>query len=445
MNRESLEGLSDAEVVARLAELVREERRLTAAVLVHLGEVEARRLYAPAACSSMHIYCVRVLGLSEDQAFKRIRAARAMRQYPVVAKAVADGSLHMSGVVLLAPHLTEENAESLVAEASGKSKAEIELVLARRAPRPDVPERLEPVAQQATMEVVPGPVDREAGGAAKVAPLSPARFALQVTIGEATQQKLLRAQALLRHQVPSGDLAEVLDRALDALLDQVERKKLGKAKAPRPAKASGRGRYVPRAVRREVVARDGARCSFVSEDGRRCEETAFLEFDHVVPVARGGEASVDGVRVLCRSYNEYEAERILGREAVLAGKAARAMDGDLVAGLRRMGVTASDARQAVAASRGQGTVEERMRAALRELQTVYASRGSGLRCEEPRRAYATACTPTHERVSPAAWGGGALTQRAPWARGRGIEQGALLVYLRSAARGRAQKASPMAR
>ncbi|HEY8142900.1 MAG TPA: hypothetical protein VIG06_09515, partial [Kofleriaceae bacterium] len=66
-------------MVERLEELLREERRLTAAVLVHLGEVETRRLYLPAACSSMHVYCVRVLGMSEDQAFKRIRAARAVR------------------------------------------------------------------------------------------------------------------------------------------------------------------------------------------------------------------------------------------------------------------------------------------------------------------------------------------------------------------------------
>src|SRR6188508_3283533 len=72
MNGESLAAMSDVEVVARLVELLREERRLTAAVLAHLGEVEARRLYLPAACSSMHVYCIRVLGMSEDQAFKRI-------------------------------------------------------------------------------------------------------------------------------------------------------------------------------------------------------------------------------------------------------------------------------------------------------------------------------------------------------------------------------------
>ena len=149
------ETMSDREVVERLAELLRQERRLTAAVLAHLGEVEARQLYLPAACPSMFAYCTRVLGMSEDQAFKRIRAARAARRYAVVARAIEEGHLHLSGVVLLAPHLTDESAEELVAEASGKSKAEIEVMLARLAPRPDVPERLERVAEQPALAPEP--------------------------------------------------------------------------------------------------------------------------------------------------------------------------------------------------------------------------------------------------------------------------------------------------
>jgi len=435
MEEVCFETMSDRELTARLVELLREERRLTAAVLVHLAEVEARRLYLPAACPSMFVYCTRVLGMSEDQAFKRIRAARAVRRYPVVAAAVAEGRLHLIGVVLLAPHLSEENAEELVAEASGKSKVEIEVVLARRAPRPDVPERLERVAEQARLVAPPaGQVAPEPPGqvvahgppgqvvapgpvAARVAPLAPERFALQVTISEATQRKLLRAQALLRHRVPSGDLAEVIDRALDALLAEVEGKKFGKAKAPRVAKeqaprvakeqapragkARRRQRYVPRAVKREVAERDGPRCSFVAEDGRRCEETGFLELDHVVPVARGGEASVESVRVLCRAHNQYEAERILGPETIAAGTAAKAMEADLIAGLRRMGVTATDARQAVAESRGAGAVEERMRAALATLRSLYQRRGDGAHCREPARSahmYRTA-RPNHVEVT----------------------------------------------
>ncbi len=144
--------MSDAELVGRLKELLGEERRLTAAVLVHLGEVEARRLHLAAACSSMFTYCTRVLGMSEDQAFKRIRAARAV-----------------------APHLADDNAEALVAEASGRSKAEIEVLLARRAPRVDAPPRLEPLAAQTALVLeatgpaaagAPGPPGREVARAA---------------------------------------------------------------------------------------------------------------------------------------------------------------------------------------------------------------------------------------------------------------------------------------
>jgi len=154
MNAEILSTMSDADLMARLVELVREERRMTAAVLLHLAEVEARGLHRPAACSSMHVYCTRVLGMSDDPAFKRIRAARAMRRYTAVARAVEDGRVHLAGVVLLAPHLGDENADELVVEASGKSKAEIEVLLARRAPRADVAERLDQVAQQT--DLAPG-------------------------------------------------------------------------------------------------------------------------------------------------------------------------------------------------------------------------------------------------------------------------------------------------
>jgi hypothetical protein len=384
--------MSDAELVGRLVELLREERRLTAAVLAHLGEVEARRLYLPAACSSMFVYCTRVLGMSEDQAFKRIQAARAMRRFPVVATAVAEGRLHLTAVVRLAPHLEDENVDALVAEASGKRKAEIDVLLARLAPKAVVPPRLERVVGQQVL--VPEPPDAEvgpeparpAGGTGRVQPIAPARFALQLTIGEATQQKLLRALAVVRHQVPSGDLAELLDLALDALLDRLEGRKFGKTRAPRPARTCSHGRYVPREVRRQAVARDGIQCAFVAEDGRRCEETGFLELDHRLPVARGGAGTADNVRMLCRAHNQFEAERILGRESVEAGRAARQMETDLVAGLKRLGVSAVDARQAVTSSRGSGTIDARMRAALAALHTIYTAR-QGTRCSEPTREY----------------------------------------------------------
>jgi hypothetical protein len=366
-------ALSDVELVAGLKELVVRERALSAAMLEHLGEVDARQLYLPAACSSMHVYCVRMLGMAEEVAYKRIRAARAARRVPVVLEAVAAGRLNLSAVVLIAPHLTEENAAELVAEVAGMSKAEIEVVLARRAPRPDVAPRLEREHQQAglvDLDPVPAP---PAPTRSKVKPLAPERFKLEVTLSGDTKRKLERAQALLRHQLPGGDLGAVIDKALDVLLEKVEARKFGKVQKPRAARESASRRHVPAAVRREVVARDGQRCSFVSDDGRRCDETGFLEMDHLVPVAHGGASTTSGVRVLCKAHNLHEAERLMGREAVEAGKAARQMEEDIVAGLKGMGVTATDARRAVAESRGQGaSIEERLRAALAVLRGIYA-------------------------------------------------------------------------
>jgi hypothetical protein len=372
-----LATVSDAEVVARLKKLVGDEQRLCAVMLMHLGEVEARELYLPAGCSSMHVYCVRVLGMAEEVAWKRVRAARAVRRFPAVFEAVADGRLNLTAVVVLAPHLTDANVMALVAEASGKTKAEIQVLVARVSPRPDVKPRIEKVAEQGALGLDPAPVEPAPVARSRVTPLAPERFALQLTVSAETKAKLERAQALLRHQVPSGDVAEVLDRALDALLDGIERRKLGKAQRPRAAKGNSSPRSVPRAVRRAVFARDGEQCSFVGEGGRRCDEKGFLELDHVNPVARGGEASVEGIRVLCRHHNQYEARRVMGREAVEAGRRASEMEADLVGGLRRMGVTRQDAVRAVTESRGKAeTVEQRMRAALLVLGAIYQERGT---------------------------------------------------------------------
>lgn len=134
----SLVHLSDGALLRDLAALVAKDRATTAELLAHIAEVDARKLYVPAAYQTMFAYCVGELHLSEDAAAKRIHAARAARRFPAVFDAIAKGRLHLSAVVLLAPHLTEDNAADLLAAAVHKSKSEIERLLAERFPRPDV-------------------------------------------------------------------------------------------------------------------------------------------------------------------------------------------------------------------------------------------------------------------------------------------------------------------
>ena len=106
MDTYELTHLSDPALLRGLADLTGQDRTTTASLLAHLAEVDARKLYLPAACPSMFHYCVRELHLSEDEAYKRVRAARAGREHPAIFVALAEGRLHLSAVVLLAPHLT---------------------------------------------------------------------------------------------------------------------------------------------------------------------------------------------------------------------------------------------------------------------------------------------------------------------------------------------------
>ena len=135
MDPYALSHLSDGALLQGLTALVARERTTTATLLAHLAEVDSRRLYLPATYPSMYAYCVGELGLSEDAAYKRIQAARVARQFPVLFAALADGRLHLTAVVLLAPYLTQENIDELLAAAAGKTKSEIEELLAQRFPR----------------------------------------------------------------------------------------------------------------------------------------------------------------------------------------------------------------------------------------------------------------------------------------------------------------------
>ena len=146
-------------------------------------------------------------------------------------------------------------------------------------------------------------------------PLSPGRYRLQVTIGQEARDRLLELQNLLSHQIPDGDLAAVIERALEVLLAETKKKRgalAGKSRAGRK-KGGGRTRTIPARVRREVFRRDEGRCAFVDGEGRRCESTWQIEFHHCVPYGRDGAHRTDNIELRCRAHNQYEAELEYGR------------------------------------------------------------------------------------------------------------------------------------
>jgi hypothetical protein len=187
--------------VARVQDLAHSERKATAQLVAHLSELDARKLYLGAGFPSLFTYCCEILRLSEAEAYNRIEAARAAQR------------------------------------------------LAGRFPRPDIPSSLRKLPVPAgglertasserpapsTLVAPPAPPRRPL-----VTPLATDRFALQFTVNTATRDKLRLAQDLLRHAIPTGDTAQIFDRALTLLLADLACKKFGATTRPRQSTLSG--------------------------------------------------------------------------------------------------------------------------------------------------------------------------------------------------------------
>ncbi len=329
----SARQLSDDELVARLKHLAAGERDTTAQLVAHLAVLDTRDVHLRAGYGSLFAYCRDALALSEHEAYNRIEAARAARRFPVILESLAEGSVNLTTVRLLAPHLTRDNYAAVLESARGKKKSEIEQIVARLAPWPDAPPSIRklpaprPVPPQPLAPVdavtrvasalpAPPPAPKVAsGGSAGVTPLSPDRYKVQLTIGGDTLEKLRLAKDMLRHAIPSGDDAAILDRALTSLLADLAKKKFAATDQPRPSKGTAPGsRHIPAEVKRVVWLRDFGRCAFVGTNGRCCAERGFLEFHHVEPYAVGGEATVENVQLRCRRHNDYEARAYFGQD-----------------------------------------------------------------------------------------------------------------------------------
>ncbi len=370
----ALHTLSDRELIAETHRLAERERHATAHVIAALMELDARRLYLAEGCSSLFTYSTPVLHFSEHAAYGRIEAARAARRFPVILDLLAEGSITLTAVGLLAAHLTPENHAGLLAAVRHRSKREVERLVAEVRPLQAVPSSVRSLVRKLPAErltrvesvdaadltrsdgeagevagsgpgagggagahkmvggpsvpasttltggvsamspVASDPICRRTppGRPAVVAPLAPERYKVQVTISREAHDKLRRAQDLLRHAIPSGDPGAIFERALTVLVEDLERKTQAAVKRPRSAGTATPGsRHVPAAVKREVWARDEGRCAFIGTAGR-CAERGFLELHHVVPFAEGGATDVANLQLRCRAHNAYEAEEWFG-------------------------------------------------------------------------------------------------------------------------------------
>jgi hypothetical protein len=274
----ALASVTDEALVSDLRRLVRDDQALEAQLLAHIGEVDARRLYARFAAPSMFQYCVCELHLSEAEAYRRITVARAVRKYPLFLDRIAQGELNLSTGCLLCPHLTEENHAELFTAAKHRSKREVERLLATRFPKRAVPDRVRKLPVSRTSESLligenrtaetadddtfrrlaesetdtgaklpasdvqpPAPDSHPPNVGAKgdgvVEPLNAAQYRVEFTASATLEEKPTRAGELLGFSVSPNDLATIVERGIDLLIKDLENKKHGVCTRPRPEPA----------------------------------------------------------------------------------------------------------------------------------------------------------------------------------------------------------------
>jgi 5-methylcytosine-specific restriction endonuclease McrA len=356
--------MSDQEILSRIRELTDKERKLTLSVLLHLNEIERRKLHLKRGHPTMFDYCTVGLGYSASAAMRRIQAARCIALFPRVHELLLSNAVNLSTVCLVSKVLTPENQADVLARICGKSQREVEVIVGEIEPLTALPrDRVRtvvvrvPAAVAATTNYRNGNsvgvnrgAQRELQAAGAVAPkeattqasateahtneyyrngnnssaAEPAklerRAMIQFSASETFMAKVERVRSLASHRLPANaSLGQVIEIALDVFLAKEdpaarqERRDSRKTTAARKTDSSRSPRSIPAPVRDAVFLRDQQHCTYKAPDGKPCQSTHTLQVDHIKPVARGGLATLENLRLLCAKHNRLEAERLMGR------------------------------------------------------------------------------------------------------------------------------------
>ncbi len=242
--------LSDDELLERTRALARVERGATYELVEHLAEIDRRDLSEHKTSMSLYDFCVHQLHLSDDAAYRRIRAARAIRKFPPISVLFKNGTLTLETISLLNPFLEDSDAAVLVKSCIGLRKWQVQALLAGRKPetaRRDVIrycgpvirtplaasptplldvkiETSEPLVEAQRPIAVQKPAEAAAVSASpRVYPIKVYAVRVSFTADGDFHLLMRRAQALLRHKYPDGRLEGVLKDALIALLRKRDR------------------------------------------------------------------------------------------------------------------------------------------------------------------------------------------------------------------------------
>jgi hypothetical protein len=348
---DSLKKLSDRELLNRLTKLVHDEKQLTINILPHLVEVERRELYARKAYASLYEYCKGEFGYSDASAWRRANAALAIYKCPEAFDLLQQGRVSITALAKIHDIIIPD----MLREICDKSLAQVDLIAAVYNPKKAVRDRTRQVAVPKAKDIELEAVRRARDGAnldgaasgtafdysddsdslRSEVSLTNIKFELESKwkieglVSDEVMEKIERCKSLLSTKHPEGvDYNTLFDELTEVFLDKrdperrIERREKRQEKqrengqSPKKDKPSPENsRHIPIEIKDTVWNRDKGRCAFVGANGRRCDSTHNLQFDHYpIPYARGGPSTDNNLRLLCATHNRYTAKQTYGEQ-----------------------------------------------------------------------------------------------------------------------------------
>jgi len=318
-----MKELNDKELIAELKKLKGRENQIVAELVKYLSEVDRRKLYLELGYPSLFAYCCKALGYSESAAYRRIAAARVYSDNPEVYHKLGCGELTLCAVAELSKVIKPENKEELFSKVEGKSKQEVQSVVAEYRRAPEIKNKRQESVKVRHVKQSEAPLLSLESKSAEQPPSK--SYSVTLELSEEEMALVQEAQAILSTRKVKETLLKSAKRIIQQHKNlQVKRerrvvnKKIVKESMPlvEVEQDNKPSRYIPADVRHAVTKRDNGRCSYVAPDGTRCCETNNLEFDHRVPFALGGQSTVENLRLVCRGHNRMYADNVFGREWV---------------------------------------------------------------------------------------------------------------------------------
>ncbi|MFS4459843.1 HNH endonuclease [Bdellovibrio sp. HCB2-146] len=298
---ENLKSVSNSDLISRMEKLVRTERKITHLVLLHIAEIEERRIYAELGFDGMYTYLTRGLGYSEGAAYRRLQSARLLKQVPSVAAKIEDGSLNLTQLTQVQKCVSES-----IKNGAAISQTQTLQVL----------EKLENKNSFETQKTLAIEMDLPVQTHDKIKPQQDDSVRIEVTLTAEQFAELQQAQSLMSHSCPNGSWADVIS----ALAANFNKKKLvGRSTQPviatrvhsqKSEKHKNRREYISVHTKRFLLNKAQHCCEYENpQTGHKCGTKFQLQTDHIQAVALGGTNEIGNLRVYCRTHNLMAAEK----------------------------------------------------------------------------------------------------------------------------------------